>query len=179
MTEPTWAIIRARTRCEDIVAQGFLNAGYRAYVPRFRILLTPHGRHRRPTATMRALFAGLVFVQDWRGWPQERISQVIGLMPGARLGAYATLSASDIAVMMGLECSGFYEPQAPRPPANGVVLPDALSVGDEAEFDLAGELVQGTIKRLSKAGRATMTACVFGRDVEVQVDSAELRAVSA
>ena len=179
MTEPTWAIIQTRTRCEDIVAQGFLNAGYRAYVPRYRVLLKPHGAHRKPVATMRAVFGGLVFVQDWRGWPKERISQVVGLMPGTRSGSYLSLSGDDIATLISLECSGFYEPHAPRPPANGIVLPDVLNVGDEAEFQLADEIMRGTIKRLSKAGRATMNACVFGRDIEIEVDAAELRTVSA
>ena len=103
MTEPTWAIIQTRTRCEDIVAQGFLNAGYRAYVPRYRVLLKPHGAHRKPVATMRAVFGGLVFVQDWRGWPKERISQVVGLMPGTRSGSYLSLSGDDIATLISLE----------------------------------------------------------------------------
>lgn len=179
MTEAAWAIVRTRSRCEDIVAQGFLNAGYRAYVPRFRVLLWPHGEHRKPIATMRALFAGLVFVQDWRGWPQDRISQVIGLMPSAQAGMPARLSADDIAILMDRERRGVYEPHAPRPPANGIVIPDALTVGDAVEYDLAGTVIEAAISALSPNGRATIRASIFGRETEMKVDAAELRAVSA
>ncbi len=179
MTEPTWAIVRTRSRCEDIVAQGFLNAGYRAYVPRGRVLLKPHGAQRKPVATMRAVFSGLVFVQDWRGWPKDRISQVIDLMPGMRSGSYASLSAGDIAILMAQECRGVYETHAPRPPANGIVMPDAMGVGDAVEFDFAGTIVQAAISELSPNGRATIRATIFGRETELRVDAHELRAVSA
>jgi hypothetical protein len=173
MTEPTWAIVRSRTRCEDIVCQGFLNAGYRAYVPRFRVLTYPHGQHRKPAATMRALFAGLVFVQDWRGWPREPISQVIGRLPWN--GGHASLSGADIAVLMDRERQGFYEPHAPRPPANGHVVPH-VQVGDQVEYYLAGQLVEGVLRDLSESGRATIRVAMLGREVEMRVDAVDLRA---
>lgn len=182
MTEPSWAIVRTRTRCEDIVAQGFLNAGYRAYVPRARVLLLPHGEGRRSKATMRALFSGLVFVQDWRGWPdcrEHRISQVIGLMPSPRPGVPAKLSGEDIATLMERERRGEYERHAPRPPANGIVIRDDLSIGQQVEYDWVGNVVEAAVKSLSPAGQATISAIVFGRAVDMVVDAAELRAVSA
>lgn len=182
LTEPSWVIVRARSRCEDIVAQGFLNAGYRAYVPRYRVLLAPHGAQRRPIATMRALFAGLVFVQDWRGWPdrrEHRISQVIGLMPGMRSGSNATLSGRDIATLMEHERIGAYEPHARRPPANGLVLRDDLQVGQAVEYDIAGTVVEAVVMELSPDGRATIQAAMFGREPVFKVDAGELRAVSA
>lgn len=179
MSEPTWAIVRTRSRCEDIVAQGFLNAGYRAYVPRGRVLLQPHGAQRKPIATMRAVFSGLVFVQDWRGWPKDRIGQVIGLMPGMRSGSHAILSAADIAILMAQECRGGYEIQAPRPPANGIVMPDTMSVGDVVEYDFAGTMIEAALTALSPAGRATIRGAIFGRETNIEVDASELRAVSA
>lgn len=180
MNEPAWVIVQTRTRCEDIVAQGFLNAGYRSYVPRQRVLTWPHGQHRKAAATMRAIFSGLVFVQDWRGWPDKRdhpISQVVGLMMAA--GVPAKLSGDDIAILMDRERRGLYEPHAPRPPANGVVLPDALTVGDAVEYDLAGTAIEAVIDELSASGRATIRALIFGRQTKMQVDAAELRTVSA
>lgn len=181
MTEPSWAIVRSRSRCEDIVERGFQAAGYRAYVPRFRVLTYPHGAQRKPSATMRPLFASLVFVQDWRGWPdirQHRISQVIGLMPSSRIGLPATLSGADIAVLMDRERLGKYEPHAPRPPANGVVVAH-VHIGDQVEYELAGQLIEGVLQDLSESGRATIRIAMMGREVDVPVQAAELRAVSA
>lgn len=171
MTEPSWAIVRTRHRCEDIVAQGFLNAGYRAYLPRGRVLVLPHGLQRKPAAVMRAIFAGLVFVQDWRGWPQERISQVIGLMPGMRSGRYASLCGADIAALMEGERLGEYD--------GGIAPKGDLRVGQKAQIEIFGEVIGGAIKRLTPAGRATLRASVMGREVDIQVDTSELRAVSA
>lgn len=178
MTEATWAIIRTRHRCEDIVERGFLWAGYRTYIPRFRMLTYPHGQQRKPAAIMRPLFAGIVFVQDWRGWPKEPISQVIGLMPWSLNGAPAALSGADIAVLMDRERSGVYEPHAPRPPANGVVIP-AMEIGDLVEYDLAGQAIAAVLKELSKDGQAKIGAMVFGREITLKVQASDLRLVSA
>lgn len=172
MTEPTWAIVRTRTRCEDIVERGFLAAGYRAYVPRFRVLTYPHGQQRKPGATMRALFPGLVFVQDWRGWPKEPISHVIGRVPWG--SGHAQLSGADIAILMDRERRGEYEPHAPRPPANGIVT-QSIAIGEDVEFTLAGEVVCGVLRDLSENGRATIGALIFGREVPMQVATADLR----
>lgn len=171
MTEAAWAIVRTRHRCEDIVAQGFLNAGYRAYLPRGRVLVLPHGAQRKPAAVMRALFAGLVFVQDWRGWPQERISQVIGLMPGMRSGSYASLVGADIAALMEGERLGEYD--------SGIAPKGDLKLGQKAEIELSGQVIQGGITRLTLSGRATLNACIMGRYTDIEVDTSELRAVSA
>lgn len=174
MTEASWAIIRSRTRCEDIVAQGFLNAGYRAYVPHFRVLSWPHGAQRKPAATMRALFSGLVFVQDWRGWPKDRISHIIGLMPSPKAGVPAMLSGTDIAILMDRERLGQFELHAPRPPANGFVIPH-VAVGEQVEFELAGQMIEGVLRDLSPDGRATISAAMFGGTVDVRVNAADLR----
>jgi hypothetical protein len=176
VSEPAWVIVRSRSRCEDIVERGFRDAGYRAYVPRFRVLTWPHGAQRKPAATMRALFAGLVFVQDWRGWPHERISQVIGLMPWGLNRSPATLSSADIAVLMDRERRGVYEPHAPRPPANGVVIRADLTIGEQVEYELAGQTIEGVLSELSESGRATIRVAMLGRDVDLPVEAADLRA---
>lgn len=177
VTEPSWVIVRSRTRCEDIVERSFQASGYRSYVPRYRALLTPHGAQRRPVAAMRPLFAGLVFVQDWRGWPKERISQVVGLMPSSRNGVPAVLSGVDIALLMERERSGKYEPHAPRPPANGIVVRADLQVGEQIEYELAGQIIEGVLRELSEAGQALIRIAMLGRDVDLPVEAADLRAV--
>lgn len=175
MTEPAWAIVRSRTRCEDIVERGLRDAGYRTYVPRFRTLTWPHGTQRKPAATMRALFSGLVFVQDWRGWPKEPISQVIGLMLSPRPGIPCALSGTDIALLMERERLGIYEPHHPRPPANGIVMAH-VDIGDAVEFDLAGQAISGILDELSPNGSALIRAAILGRDVQIRVEAADLRA---
>lgn len=177
MNEPAWAIVQSRTRCEDIVERGLQAAGYRTYVPRFRVLTWPHGQRRKPAATMRALFSGLVFVQDWRGWPDRsanRIPQIVGLMklPGA--SAHATVGLADIAKLMRQECAGMYDPHAPRPPANGVVTP-AIEIGEQVEYDLAGQAIAAVLRELSDDGRATIGALIFGRETRMQVEASDLR----
>ena len=178
MTEPTWAIVRTRTRCEDIVERGLQAAGYRTYVPRFRVLIYPHGQHRKPAATMRALFSTLVFVQDWRGWPKEPISHVVGLMPWSLNGAHASLSGADIAVLMDRERRSVYEPHAPRPPVNGVVM-QHVQVGDQVEYQLAGTAIAAVLTALSPSGRATIQALFLGRETVLEVEASDLRAVSS
>lgn len=177
MTEPAWAIVESRTRCEDIVERGLQAAGYRTYVPRFRVLTWPHGQRRKPAATMRALFPGLVFVQDWRGWPAERIPQVVGLMKLAGSRHHATLGMADIAKLMRQECAGEYEKHAPRPPANGVATP-AIEIGKQVEYDLAGQAIAAVLRELSEDGRATIWALIFGRETRMQVEACDLRAVA-
>lgn len=178
MTEAAWAIVRTRSRCEDIVERGFLCVGYRAYIPRFRMLTYPHGQKRKPSAVMRPLFAGIVFVQDWRGWPKEPIGQVIGLMPWSLNGSHAALGGADIAILMDRERSGVYEPHAPRPPANGVVIP-GMEIGNLVEYELAGQAIAAVIKELSKDGQAKIGAMVFGREITLKVPAGDLRIVSA
>lgn len=183
MTEPTWAIVRTRSRCEDIAAQGFLNAGYRAYVPRYRVLLWPRGASRKPAATMRALFSGLVFVQDWRGWPdrtQNRIAQVIGLVPGMRANEFARISGADVAVLMDRERRGSYEPpEVRRPPANGIVLRDDLEPGDSVGYEWVGLQIEATLDELSPEGAAIIRTWALGREVRLKVDAADLMKISA
>ena len=96
-------------------------------------------------------------------------------MPGMRSGSYASLSASDIAVIIDHELSGAYEPAAPRPPANGVVMPDAISIGDTVECDFAGAAIEAVLEALSPSGRATIRASMLGRDTRIDVDAADLR----
>lgn len=177
MTEPTWAIITTRAMCEDIVERGFWQAGYRAYVARYRKVLQPHGRHRTSTATMRPVFQGLVFVQDWRGWPQEKISHVVGRL-SSRSGRHLALNGADVALIMERERAGMFDLHAPRPPANGVVARDDLTIGEAVEFDLSGQTILATLDGLSDAGRATVTYMMLGRSVTSEVDAETLHEVS-
>lgn len=177
MISTHWTIVQTRTRCEDVVERGLLNAGYRTYVPRGRVLLAPHGRERKLRAVMRPVFGGLVFVQDWRGWPSETISHVIGLMPGPRSGVPAKLSAADVAVLAARELQGEFDAAAAkRPPARGIVVRDDLEIGADVEFELSGIQIAGVLAELSAEGRAIVEASMFGRVVRHAVNAEALAA---
>lgn len=176
--EPAWAIITTRSMCEDVVERGLWQSGYRAYVPRFRKVIQPHGTQRKPAATMRPVFSGLVFAQDWRGWPTQPISHVIGLMKSTRSGGLAKLSGQDVRFIMDRELAGLFDKMA-RPPSNGTLTRDDLVVGERVEFDLSDNVMQAVLDGLSDDGRATVRSMILGRWVKTEVDADTLRVVSA
>ena len=77
---PFWVIVETKQSAEEVAERSLRQAGYRVYLPRYRKLLSPHGRGRQPVTSMRPLFARVLFVQDWRGWPALPISGTVGLM---------------------------------------------------------------------------------------------------
>lgn len=177
MTEPLWVIATVRTMSEDIVERAFLFEGYRTYVPRYRCMLAPHGARRSATATMRPLLPGIVFVQDWRGWPKRAISGIVGLMRRGQTRNPATLSGTDIATIQQRERQGAFD-RGLRPPAAGVLLRDDLAIGERIECEIAGQEIAGILNDLTPNGKATITAIIMGRETVIHgVEAAELRAV--
>jgi hypothetical protein len=175
--EPAWVIVTTRSMCEDVVERGFWQAGYRAYVARYRRVTQPHGYNRKPAAVMRPVFPGLVFVQDWRGWPPERISHVVGLMSSSR-ATTAKLSGQDVAIIMERERTGQFEPNARRPPTNGIIIRDDLNIGDDIEFELSGRAIEAILEGLSEDGMATIRYSFFGRSNTSRIEADVLRVVS-
>jgi transcription antitermination factor NusG len=167
---PPWVIVLTKSTAEEAVERSLRQAGYRAYLPRYRRLLLPHGFARRPANVMRPLFARLVFVQDWRGWPRISIGGATGLMqshPGI-----AKLCDADIALIMERERRGDFDMVTPE----GVR--DDLAVGDEVEFEAAfGAKVMGILEELTPQGKAIVAAMIFGRIVRTEVGAANLNKV--
>ena len=167
---PPWVIVLTKSTAEETVERSLRQAGYRAYLPRYRRLLLPHGFNRRPASMMRPLFARMVFVQDWRGWPNISITGATGLMQ-SRPGLAAVCDA-DIALIMERERAGDFDMAAPRGDSG---LRDDLAIGDEVEFEVAfGAKVMGILEELTPQGKAIVAAMIFGRVVRTEVGAAGL-----
>lgn len=181
-TGPTWVIIETKPASEEVAERSLRQAGYRVYLPRFRKLLTPHGRDRKPASAMRPLFPRLIFAQDWRGWPDRREQIVIGalrVMPANRAGGVAKLSDTDIAVIMRKERTLAFD-QVKWPPGSGPIIRNDIAPGDRVEVDLHGTAVLGILEELSDDGKATIRAVIFGREVPIRdVDADALQLVDA
>lgn len=168
---PPWVIVLTKSTAEEAVERSLRQAGYRAYLPRYRRLLLPHGFNRRPASVMRPLFARLVLVQDWRGWPKISITGATGLMQ-SRPGV-ATICDSDVALIMERERKGDFDMAAPR--GDSAALRDDLTIGDEVEFEVAfGAKVMGVLEELTPQGKAIVAAMIFGRVVRTEVGAAGL-----
>ncbi len=133
-------------------------------------------------AVLRPVFAGFLFIQDWRGWPDHRahhIVGVIGLMrdPADRGRGAARISDADIAKIIEHErCLGYDEIK--RPPARGSVLREDLEVGDIVEAEISGIPVPAVLESLSKSGQAIIRALIFGRDTPFTVEAETLHLIS-
>lgn len=164
---PPWVIVLTKSAAEDAAERSLWAAGYRVYLPRYRRLLLPHGLTRRSASAMRPLFPGLVFAQDWRGWPKISIVGATGLMQ-ARPGI-ATLSDADVAVIMERERQGDFDMAS----TNGVR--GDLAIGDEVEFEAVfGAKILGVLEELTPNGKAIVAAMIFGRMVRTEVGAASL-----
>jgi hypothetical protein len=162
---PPWVIVETKTSAEEVAERQLLQAGYRAYLPRYRRLLLPHGRHRRPIIIMRPLFARLVFCQDWRGWPADvSITGAIGLMK-SRPGI-AKLADTDIELIQQRERSGEFDMAVPR----GSGARQDIKVGDEVEIE--GQKIMGVLAELTPGGKAIIWSVIFDRIVRVEVPNA-------
>lgn len=168
---PPWVIVLTKSTAEDAAESSLRQVGYRVYVPRYRKVLLPHGRQRRPDQIMRPLFERLVFVQDWRGWPSKiRIIGTVGLMP-ARPGV-AQLCDADVALIMERERAGDFDMVGPH--GDDTQRGD-LAIGDEVEFDAFGAKIMGVLEALSPNGKAIVSALIFGRIVRTEVGAGSLR----
>jgi hypothetical protein len=171
---PSWVIVQTKSMSEEITERALRQAGYRSYFPRYRRLLSPHGRTRRGVTMMRPLFPRLVFAQDWRGWPDRSISGATGLMP-ARPGV-ARLSDADVALIMERErCGEFDDVHHPR--GSETKIRDDLIVGDEVDWEAFGRRVIGVLEALSANGKAVVQAMLFDRVVRTEVAASSLRKV--
>jgi hypothetical protein len=176
LTEAAWAIVRTHPQAEDVAERSLRQVGYRAYLPRYRKLLLPHGRDRRPATALRPLFVGIVFAQDWRGWPQHTVSGTNGLFRVA--GTTAKLSHADIEIMQRKERQCEFD-DIKRPPSGGVVIRDDIAIGDDCEVEMFGVRVMAVLDELSDDGKAVLRATILGREVRTEVDADAIHPVSA
>jgi len=153
---PAWVVVIAHVGTEESVERGLRNAGYRVRLPMRRELRWPHGTGRAPRAVLAPAWPGYVFVQDWRGWPQETVTGAIGLM--RRDGFNVELPTADILEFDAWEAAGVFD-DARLPQLRRRCRVD-LAVGDTVSFHVAGRIAQGRIERLSRSGQA------FVREVE-------------
>jgi hypothetical protein len=170
---PQWVIVETKPQAEELAERQFRSAGYRAYFPRYRKLLLPHGVDRPSISVMRPLFARLVFVQDWRGWPKISIGGAVGLM-AARPGN-AKLADADVALIMERERVGDFDMVGPRGDgrARGDLMP-----GDKVELEAGfGTRIMGVLDELSPNGKAVIWTVIFDRLVKTSVDAETLHKV--
>ena len=169
---PPWVIVVTKPSAEEAAERSLRQAGYRAYLPRYRKVLLPHGVNRRPDHTMRPLFERLVFVQDWRGWPKNSIAGALGLMQSHR--GTAKLLDGDVAIIMERERAGDFDMTGPR--GDGSHIRGDLVPGDHVEFETAfGTKIMGVLEELSPNGKAVVWSMIFDRMVRTEVGTGVLR----
>jgi transcription antitermination factor NusG len=171
--QPAWVIVQTKPTLEHVAERSLLGAGYRTYVPYYRKMLSPHGRERKPASGMRPLFPSLVFVQDWRGWPQVWIGGITGLML-VRPSIPARLSDRDIALVMERERSGAFD-ELLYPRGAGLEIRTDIEIGEQVEIEAHGARILGTLEELSPDGKAIVEMMLFGRLVRASVDPAQIR----
>lgn len=163
---PPWVIVLTKSTAEEAVERSLRQVGYRVYVPRYRKVLLPHGSQRRPDQMMRPLFPGLVFAQDWRGWPDVSIVGATGLMQ-SRLAGVSHLGDPDVALIMERERAGDFDMAGPR--GNGGAQRRDLAIGDHVEFEVAfGTKIMGILEELTPQGKAVVSTMIFGRIVRTE-----------
>jgi hypothetical protein len=171
---PWWTIVEVRAGFERNAQHAFQEAGYRIYAPLYRRELQPHGPNRKSVLVMRRVFPGLLFAQDWRGWPDQRQHQIAGvirLMPW--MGGVAKLSDEDVAKMMLKERTCDID-DIRRPPTNGAFVRDDIEKGDSVEMELHGHRIAGILEDLSEDGKSKISAYFMGaqrlfRDIDADV----------
>ena len=171
---PAWVIVETKPSAEEVAERSLRQAGYRVYLPRYRKVLSPHGRARQPVTTMRPLFARVLFVQDWRGWPAMgmRMNCVVGLML-LRPQVPAKLSDEDVALIIERERAGEFDESAPT--GSGAAVRSDLDPGEEVELEAFGSRIMGVLDELTSDGRAIISALMFGRIMSIRVSAAGLR----
>lgn len=141
---PSWVIVQTRT--DETSAHSLHKTGYRTYLPLYRKAL---GETRHRGSIMRPLFGGIVFVQDWHGWPKQTILGALGLMRCGTNNVH--LDDSDIAILQQRERSGEFDD--PMHHATRSRRPD-LAEGQDIAIDLLGNRILAVIEDLSENGRA-------------------------
>lgn len=175
-TDTSWMIMQSAAveRTETDARR----VGYRVYVPRYRKLISPHGADRRSAVTIRPVFDGVLFVQDWRGWPKQTIGGEPRLMRAHRKGDYAKLSAGDIELMMRKEIAREYDDVKYAIGDGRPVLRDDLTIGGQVSFERFGDRVVGVLEELSENGMAFVRAHFLGREIKIAIAARELDAVA-
>lgn len=172
-TTPPWVLVITKPSAEEVAERNLRQAGYRVYLPRYRKLLRPHGSERRGYCSMRPLFAGYLFVNDWRGWPDIPINGVLRLMQSG--GRNVEMSFGDVERIWQQELSGRLDEAAT--PRSRTRRTD-LQIGETYEFDMLDERVNAVLSDLTDSGKAIVRAMMFGREIPWTVDAADLRAIS-
>src|SRR5580765_4151861 len=108
MRLPTWVVVVTKPAAEEVAERGFRAAGYRVCLLRYRKILSPHGRDRRGAMSMRPLFSRLLFVQDWRGWPDPPVAGTVSLM-SVRPGKPVEISDELVAELQERERVGEFD----------------------------------------------------------------------
>ncbi len=162
-----WTIIQTKAAAEEIAERSLQQHGYRVYLPRFRKLLSPHGRERRQAMVMRPLFPGVLFAQDWRGWPISPVVGVAGLML-ARPGVPARLAEADVELIMLRERAGDFDE------VWGSGQRTDLRPGDQVQVDINGSQVLAVLEHLSGQGRAVVKMLLFGNLVTTELAASSL-----
>lgn len=174
MTAPAWTIVICKSSQEEAAERSMRQAGYRVYLPRYRKEMRPHGNTRRGTPSMRPLFTGYLFVQDWNGWPEMSISGVSGLLKTA--SSNVLLQDADVMVIWEREKAGQFD-ELPAPRSKAARRTD-LKIGGSVEFDLHGERILAVLEDLSDSGRTVVRGLMFNRETIYRVSADDLRAVS-
>lgn len=176
IVEPSWVVVITKPMAEEIAERSLRQAGFRVYLPRYRKEMRPHGSARRGKPSMRPLFAGYLFVQDWNGWPDDPINGTIGLMKSAARNV--EIAETDIVRIIDSERAGEFD-EMPSPRSRRAKRTD-LTVGDTVEMDLLGVRVLGVLDDLSESGKAIVRAMMFNREVIYRdIDDRELSVVAS
>lgn len=172
---PPWVIVETKPSAEELAERSLRTAGYRVYLPRFRKLLSPHGRDRRQVTSMRPLFARVLFAQDWQGWPELPISGTVGLMH-LRPQVPARLSDEDVQIIMLRERACEFD-EVKQPRGSGLGIRTDIEAGDDIEFEAFGRRVMGVLEELTLGGKALVSALLFSGPVRTTVDAHSIRRV--
>lgn len=176
--ETDWVIVKVRPGAEEVAERNLRQEGYRAYLPRYRKMLRPHGDGRKGQPSMRPAFPGYLFIQDWRGWPDRPIAGVMGLM--MRTGNRPRyMSSDDVDLIHQREMQGLFDDD--RAPVHGRARRSDLSEGDTVEYEWYGERVLAVLAGLTDAGKAILRDILFdgkpARISHLTVDADELEKV--
>ncbi|HLX18440.1 MAG TPA: transcription termination/antitermination NusG family protein [Bradyrhizobium sp.] len=170
----SWVVVITKPAAEEIAERDLRRAGYRVYLPRYRKLLSPHGRDRRPVTSMRPLFTGYLFAEDWRGWPRETVHGVEGLLHRSGSSRHALFSGADIQAIRDRE-SSFDEMRYAAGQGRAMIRED-VSVGDVMTVDIGSIPMQAVLRELSADGRALVEVMIFGRVTPMRVEQEALLA---
>lgn len=169
---PSWVIVC--TNAVDRTEVDMLRIGYRVYLPRYRRRLSPHGADRRIATAMRPVFAGMLFAQDWRGWPQASISGEPRLMRAIRGGNPATICDGDVALMQRREREGAFDDVSyPAGLAKPPMRTD-LKIGQTVTAERFGDRIVAVLEDLSENGIAIVRWALLGRENRTTIAAAEL-----